>query len=69
VLVGRTEGKLYTLCWWAVLIERFIECVVGQNCGIGVYSVLVGVTEGKLYKGCCWAELNEKYIQCVGGQN
>ena len=47
--MGRTEGKLYTVCWWAVLRERYIDCVVGQNRGKGVYSVLVGSTEGKVY--------------------
>jgi len=33
VLMGRTDGKLYRVCWWAVLRERFIQCVGGQNRG------------------------------------
>ena len=45
----RTEGKLYTVFWWAVLRESFIQCVGGQNREKGVYSVLVVSTEGKLY--------------------
>ena len=31
MLVGSTEGKVYTVCWWAILSERSIQCVVGQN--------------------------------------
>ena len=26
MLVGRTEGKVYRVCWWAELRERCIEC-------------------------------------------
>ena len=31
MLVGRTEGKVCKVCWWAKLRERCIECVGGQN--------------------------------------
>jgi len=31
VLLGRTEGKMYTLCSWGVQSERCIRCVGGQN--------------------------------------
>ena len=30
MLVGRTEGKVYRVCWWAEVRERYIQCVVGQ---------------------------------------
>ena len=31
LLVGSTEGKVYTVCLWAEQRESFINCVGGQN--------------------------------------
>jgi len=52
--VGSTEGKVYTVCWWAEQRERCMECVGGQNWTKVVESVLLG-------------RIVENFEQCFGG--
>ena len=49
VLVDRTEGNVYRVCWWTKLRETCIQGVGGQNRGKGVHRVLVGRIEGIIY--------------------
>ena len=66
--MGRSEGKIYRVCWWAQVRDRLIQCVGGQNTKKGLYSLLVGRTEGNVYRVFWWAELQLTCIECVDGE-
>ena len=61
MLLGRSEGKLYT-----EIRERGLQYVGGQTEDKGAYSVLAGVTEGKVYRVCWLANLKEMFIVMLG---